>query len=110
MCFNTVQAQFSVKKKKVKESGERDVKGVYSLQLLKAVASAMPWPKASIRDLVELLLKLSSERYDDIVRLAALEVFQVIFGQASQDMNAERSQQVLEVCPVRLSNIDGVGG
>jgi ribosomal RNA-processing protein 12 len=98
VCFHTVQAQFGQKKKKTKVGGERDAKAVHSLQLLKAVASAVPWPKTSMRELVELLLKLSSEGYDDIVRLAALEVFQVIFGQASQDMDAQRLQQVLEVC------------
>jgi ribosomal RNA-processing protein 12 len=95
--FNTVQAQFGQKKKKV--SGERDAKAVHSLQLLKAVASAVPWPKQSMRDVVELLIKLSSETYDDIVRLAALEVFQVIFGQATEDMDAKHLQQVLEVIP-----------
>ena|ERR1700737_3264275 len=100
MCLHTVQAKFGQgKKKKAKEGGERDSKAVHSLHLLKAVASAVPWPKTSMRELVELLLKLSSEGHDDIVRLAALEIFQAIFGQASGDMDAERLQQVLTVRP-----------
>jgi hypothetical protein len=98
ICFHTVQAQFGQgKKKKGKDGGERDVKAVHSLHLLKAVGSAVAWPKSSIRELVELLLKLSSESYDEIVRLAALEVFQVIFGQACQEMNAERLREVIQV-------------
>jgi len=47
---------------------------------------------------VELLLKLSSEAYDDIIRLAALEVFQVIFGQGSEGMDAQRLCEIIEVC------------
>ena len=99
ICFHTVQAQFgqTKKKHKGKEGGERDAKAVHSLHLLKTVASAVTWPKTSIRELVELLLKLSAETYDDIVRLSALEVFQVIFGQASEEMNAERLREVIEV-------------
>jgi len=97
ICFNTVQAQFGPVKKKAKEVTVNNGKAVHSLQLLKTVASAITWPKASMRDLVELLLKLSSESYDDIVRLAALEVFQVIFGQASAEMNKERLREVLDV-------------
>ena len=99
VCLHTVQAQFAQsKKKKAKESSEWDPKAVHSLQLLKTVASAVPWPKTSIRELVELLLKLSSEAYDDIIRLAALEVFQVIFGQGSEGMDAPRLCEVIEVC------------
>jgi ribosomal RNA-processing protein 12 len=98
ICFHTVQAQFGQsKKKKGKEVNERDAKSVYSLQLLKTVASAVPWPKTSIRELVELLLKLSSEAYDDIIRLAALEVFQVIFEQATEEMDSQRLREVIEV-------------
>ena len=100
ICFHTVQAQFGqAKKKKGKDGGERDAKAVHSLHLLKTVASAVSWPKSSVRELVELLLKLSSEVYDGIIRLAALEVFQVIFGQASEEMNAERLREVIEVLP-----------
>ena len=99
ICFHTVQAQFgqTKKKQKGKEGGERDARAVHSLHLLKTVASAVTWPKSLMRELVELLLKLSAETYDDIVRLAALEVFQVILGQASEDMNAERLREVIEV-------------
>jgi hypothetical protein len=110
ICFHTVQAQFSQTKKKKSTGGERDAKAVHSLYLLKTVASAVTWPKSSMRDLVELLLRLSSEVYDDHIRLAALEVFQVIFGQASEEMNAERLREVIEVA-FPLSNgltIDGV--
>jgi ribosomal RNA-processing protein 12 len=97
-CFHTVQAQFGqAKKKKTKDAGDRDAKAVHSLHLLKTVASAVPWPKSSIRELVELLLQLSSEAYDDIVRLAALEVFQVIFSQASEEMKVDRLREVIEV-------------
>jgi ribosomal RNA-processing protein 12 len=99
ICFSTVQAQFGPVKKKAKEGAANTGKAVHSLQLLKTVASAITWPKSSMRELVELLLKLSSESYDDIVRLAALEVFQVIFGQASEEMNKERLREVLEVFP-----------
>jgi hypothetical protein len=63
------------------------------------VASAVSWPKTKIRELVELLLKLSSESYDDNVRLSALEVFQVIFAQASEGMDASRLKEVLEAFP-----------
>lgn len=98
ICFHTVQAQFSQSKKnKILE--ERNAKQVHSLQLLKIVASAIQWPKSSMRDLVELLLRLSSESYDNIVRLAALEVFQVIFSQASEDMKTERLREILDVFP-----------
>lgn len=97
ICFHTVQAQFGQTKKKKSTGGERDAKAVHSLHLLKTVASAVSWPKSSVRELVELLLKLSSEAYEDHVRLAALEVFQVIFGQASEEMNAERLREVIEV-------------
>jgi len=105
ICFHTVQAHFGQTKKKHKgvEGDERDAKAVHSLHLLKTVASAVAWPKSSMRELVELLLKLSAESYDDIVRLAALEVFQVIFGQASEEMNAERLREVLEVLYFRLN-------
>jgi ribosomal RNA-processing protein 12 len=95
ICFHTVQAHFGQTKRN--KGGERDAKAVHSLHLLKTVASAITWPKSSIRELVELLLKLSAESYDDIVRMAALEVFQVIFGQASEEMNAERLREVVEV-------------
>jgi ribosomal RNA-processing protein 12 len=98
ICFNTVQAQFGPVKKKAKDGAASNGKAVHSLHLLKTVASAITWPKTSVRDLVELLLKLSSESYEDIVRLAALEVFQVIFGQASEEMNKDRLREVLEVC------------
>lgn len=98
ICFHNVQAQFGPsKKKKNKEGGDREAKAVHSLQLLRTVASAVPWPKTSIRELVELLLKLSSETYDDIVRLAALEVFQVIFGQTTEELNSQRLREVIEV-------------
>ena len=99
ICFHAVQAEFghTKKKHKGKEGGDRDAKAVHSLHLLKTVASAVTWPKSSMRELVELLLRLSSETYDDIVRLAALEVFQVIFGQASEEMNAERLREVIDV-------------
>jgi len=105
VCFHTVQAQFNQsKKKKANEGGERDAKAVHALQLLKTVASAVPWPKSSIRELVELLLKLSSEAYDDIIRLAALEVFQVIFAQATEEMNTQRLREVLEVITSRRAS------
>jgi ribosomal RNA-processing protein 12 len=97
ICFHTVRAHFNQGKKKAKEGGERESKAVHSLHLLKAVASAVAWPKSSIRELVELLLRLSSESYDDIVRLAALEVFQVIFSQASREMNVDRLREVIDV-------------
>jgi ribosomal RNA-processing protein 12 len=98
ICFHTVRGQFNVgKKKKSKEVGEREVKAVHSLHLLKTIASAVTWPKSSIRELVELLLTLSSENFDDMIRLAALEVFQVIFGQATEDMDIERLQEIIEV-------------
>ena len=100
ICFNIVQAQFGqAKKKKGKDGGERDAKSVHGLHLLKTVASSVSWPKSSVRELVGLLLKLSSEAYDGIVRLAALEVFQVIFGQASEGMDAEGLREVTEVVP-----------
>lgn len=99
ICFHTVQAQFGQTKKKGKDGGERDAKAVHSLQLLKSVALAVSWPKSSLRELVEVLLKLSSEAYDGIIRLVALEVFQVIFGQASEEMNTERLREVIEVPP-----------
>jgi ribosomal RNA-processing protein 12 len=104
ICFNTVQVQFGQTKKKKNTGGERDAKAVHSLHLLKTVASAVSWPKSSVRDLVELLLKLSSESYDDHVRLAALEVFQVIFGQASEEMNSERLREVIEVFSVLVTS------
>lgn len=98
VCFHTVQTQFGqAKKKHAKDGGEKNAKAVHSLHLLKAVGSAVAWPKSSIRELVELLLKLSSESFDDIIRLAASEVFQVIFAQASEEMNAERLREIIQV-------------
>jgi ribosomal RNA-processing protein 12 len=102
ICFHTVQTQFgqSSKKKKL-YSAERDAKAVHSLHLLKTVAASVSWPKDSIRELVELLLKLSSEVYDDIVRLAALEVFRVIFNQATEEFKGDRLSEILDVPPFK---------
>jgi ribosomal RNA-processing protein 12 len=101
ICFNTVQAQFNqTKKKRSKEKVLRDAKAIHSLQLLKTVASAVLWPSSSIRELVDLLLKLSSETYDNVVRLSALEVFQVVFAQAASGMDKERLLEVIEVISI----------
>lgn len=111
ICLHTVRVHFNQGKKKPKEEGERESKAVHALHLLKTVASAVTWPKSSMRELVELLLQLSSETYDNIVRLAALEVFQVIFGQASQEMDADRLREVIDVSSVYCMYIlttDGV--
>jgi ribosomal RNA-processing protein 12 len=97
IAFHTVQGQFGQRKVKAKEGSESGVKAVHSLHLLKAVVSAISWPETKVQDLVELLLKLSSELYDDIIRLSALEVFQVIFAQSSEEMDATRLKEVLEV-------------
>jgi ribosomal RNA-processing protein 12 len=99
IAFQIVQGQFGPKKGRTKGGAEKEVKAVHSLHLLKMVASAVSWPKTKIRELVEMLLKLSSESYDDNVRLSALEVFQVIFAQASEGMDASRLKEVLEVFP-----------
>jgi hypothetical protein len=99
IAFHIVEGQFGSKKGRAKGGSEKDVKAVHSLHLLKMVASAVSWPKTKIRELIELLLKLSSEVYDDNVRLSALEVFQVIFAQASEGMDASHLKEVLEVFP-----------
>jgi ribosomal RNA-processing protein 12 len=99
IAFHIVEGQFGSKKGRAKGGSEKDVKAVHSLHLLKMVASAVSWPKTKIRELIELLLKLSSEVYDDNVRLSALEVFQVIFVQASEGMDASHLKEVLEVFP-----------
>ena len=97
IAFHIVRGQFGPKKGRGKDGPEKEVKAVHSLHLLKMVASAVSWPKTEICELVELLLQLSSESYDDNVRLSALEVFQVIFVQASDGMDATRLKEVLEV-------------
>jgi ribosomal RNA-processing protein 12 len=101
IAFHTVQTQFGPSSKK-KKTSERDSKAVHSLQLLKVVASCVSWPKSNMRELVELVLKLSSETYDDIIRLAALEVFQVIFSQATDELNRERLSEILNVVPLQV--------
>ena len=102
IAFHIVEGQFGQRKGRGKEGSQKEITGVHSLHLLKTVASAISWPKGNVRELVELLLKLSSESYDDNVRLSALEVFQVIFTQASEEMDATRLKEVLEVrlCPL----------
>ena len=101
IAFHIVHGQFGQRKGRGKEGSEKEIKAVHSLHLLKTVASTVSWPKAKVRELVELLLKLSSESYDDNVRLSALEVFQVIFAQASEEMDATRLKEVIDVPPLR---------
>jgi len=98
LAFHTAQAQFGQsKKKKGRDGGERDVKAVHSLNLLKVVADSLVWPKSSIQELVEFLLNLSSENYDNVVRLTALDCFEVIFAQATEDNDSGRIRELIEV-------------
>ena len=108
LAFHTAQAQFGQsKKRKGRDAGERDVKAVHSLNLLKVVADSLVWPKSSIQELVEFLLNLSSENYDNVVRLTALDCFEVIFAQATEDNDTGRIREVIEVSCFETAKSDG---
>ena len=89
-----------------KKGGEHDPRVIHSLQLVKAVAAAGTWPSKRIEGLCETLLQIPRGG-NEFMTMAALGVFEEIFGGLADEVGGGKLEVVLEaIQELRPSNSD----
>lgn len=99
MCAGTtltsVQELLKASEANKKKGAEHDPRLIHSLQLVKAVASAGTWPSKRIEALCETLLMIAKGG-NEFMTMAALGVFEEIFGGLAEEVGGGKLETVLE--------------
>ncbi|KAF8251637.1 NUC173-domain-containing protein [Wilcoxina mikolae CBS 423.85] len=99
MCAGTtltsVQELLKVSEAQKKKGGEHDPRLIHSLQLVRAVAAAGTWPSKRTDGLCETLLKIAKGG-NEFMTMAALGVFEEVFGGLIEEVGGGKLETVLE--------------
>lgn len=87
--------KLSEAQKKKKKGGEHDPRLIHSLQLVRAVAAAGTWPSKRTEGLCEALLRIARAG-NEYMTIAALGVFEEIFGGLAEEVGGGKLETVLE--------------
>jgi ribosomal RNA-processing protein 12 len=104
--LSSVQELLKASEAQKKKGGEHDPRVIHALQLVKAVAAAGTWPSKRIEGLCETLLKIAHGG-NEFMTMAALGVFEEIFGGLVDEVGGGKLEVVLEaISELRPSNSD----
>jgi len=83
--------------KNTPKNAQHDPKTIHALQLVRAVAAARGWPSRRIETLCEVLLNIARSS-NELMTMASLDVFEVIFESLKDEMTSAKLPTILEVC------------
>ncbi|KAA8895648.1 NUC173 domain-containing protein [Sphaerosporella brunnea] len=104
--LTSVQELMKASEVQKKKGGEHDPRVIHSLQLVKAVAAAGTWPSKRVEGLCESLLKIARVG-NEFMTMAALGVFEELFGGLVDEVHGGKLEVVLEaISELRPSSSD----
>jgi len=93
--LTSVQELLKVSEAQKKKGGEHDPRLIHSMQLVRAVAAAGTWPSKRTDGLCDTLLKIAKGG-NEFMTMAALGVFEEVFGGLVEEVGGGKLETVLE--------------
>lgn len=93
--LSSVQELIRLSEAQRKKGGEHDPRLIHSLQLVRAVAAAGTWPSKRTEGLCEALLRIAKAG-NEYMAIAALGVFEEVFGGLAEEVGGGKLETVLE--------------